>query len=73
MAIADAWVMIPVAENEGKECSLDICPLVLCKSCKHLEVRPADAHGHIPYWCTNLNIYTEGKMWFCADAEQRDS
>ena len=72
MANASAWVMIPVQESKG-ECSLDVCPLVLCRNCKYLEIRDADRSGHIPHWCTNLNIYTEGKDWFCADGEQKDS
>lgn len=46
-------------------------PLVRCKDCKHIKKLPIDHHGHQPYWCENLNIYTEGLCWFCADGERR--
>lgn len=68
MAKADAWVMIPVAESDGKECSLDIYPLVLCKNCKHGEV-----HADSLYRCAyHFQIGLHEPDWFCADGEKRD-
>lgn len=67
MAEAKAWTIIPKLDKDG--CVLDMMPLVLCKDCMHLKKLPIDHHGHQPYWCENLNIYTEGLAWFCADGE----
>jgi len=47
--------------------------LIRCKDCINLLKLPMDRHGHQPYFCKNLNTYTEGLDWFCADGERKDS
>ena len=60
-----------------RETRPEYCPLkeqpeiVRCKDCEHMKVLPCDIHGHIPIYCTNLGIYSEGLDWFCADGEKR--
>jgi hypothetical protein len=70
--LAEAIVLIPKSANKGTEIQMDVLPLVLCKDCKHMKVMPCDIHGHIPIYCTNLGIYSEGLAWFCADGERKE-
>ena len=46
--------------------------VVRCKDCINFGKLPIDHHGHQPYWCKNLNIYSEGPDWFCADGERKE-
>ena len=46
--------------------------IVRCKDCINMKVMPCDIHGHIPIYCTNLGIYSEGLDWFCADGERKE-
>lgn len=69
MEKADAWVMIPVAENNGKECSLDICPLVLCKNCKHYLLPDGESRGEC---MAKAGWFPVDADWFCADGESRN-
>ena len=68
MEKADAWVMIPVAENNGKECSLDICPLVLCKNCKHYLLPDGESRGEC---MAKAGWFPVDADWFCADGERK--
>ena len=73
--IAGAYVTLPKVEvDEMGECTVQfvIKELVLCKDCMNLRKLPLDNHGYQPYWCDNLNIYSEGLDWFCADGVKRD-
>jgi hypothetical protein len=46
--------------------------IVRCKDCKNMKMMTRDIHGHIPIYCTNLGIYSEGLDWFCADGKIGD-
>ena len=45
--------------------------IVQCKDCINLKALPVDRHGHQPYWCENLSIYSEGPNWFCGDGVRK--
>lgn len=59
---AEAWVMIPLLKNNGKECVLDMRPLVLCKDCKWYDDRIS--------MCDNCGLPRE-QTFFCADGERK--
>lgn len=67
MMKADAWVMIPITESEGKECSLDIYPLVLCKNCKHYLLPDGESRGEC---MARAGWFPVDADWFCADGEK---
>jgi len=60
MAESKAWVMIPILEEDGKTCVLDIRPLVLCEDCKHYK------DGKCFYTMRRHGLKDD---WFCADGE----
>ena len=62
---AKAWVMIPLLKNNGKECVLDMRPLVLCKDCKH-------GIGDENAFVCGLKQLTAGMDWFCADGKRKE-
>lgn len=45
--------------------------VVRCKDCEFIKIMPMDNHGHQPYWCENLSIFSEGPDWFCADGQKK--
>ena len=46
--------------------------IIRCGQCEFLKMLPVDHHGHQPYWCDNLKIYSEGPMWFCGDGHRKE-
>ena len=72
--LPSGWIFIPrMRMKDGKiTIELEERRLVTCSECKFMKILPADLHGHIPYWCDNLNIYSEGPDWFCADGEAKE-
>lgn len=79
MHVQSFWQTSYADEKRNKILSYLICQvkednsnIIRCKDCIHLEQRPMDNHGHIPYWCANLKIYSEGPGWFCGDAVRKD-
>lgn len=70
----DDWsLQVGKAEHRPEYCPLKEQPeIIMCKDCKHMKVLPCDIHGHIPIYCTNLSIYSEGLDWFCADGRRKE-
>ena len=67
MAIAQAWVMIPIISNKGTEVEIDMQPLVLCKDCRYwnrFEEEPEKGA------CGCYHGIHNGD-WFCAEGEER--
>ena len=67
MAEAEAWVMIPIINEDKTGCDLTMYPLVLCKDCKFYNSE-SDAHGD---YCDRIH-WSRGLNWFCGDGRRKD-
>lgn len=65
MAKAEAWVMIPVPNENCTGWMLDMHPLVTCKDCKHYNPERG--------MCANGHVHGSPETWYCADGERKET